>query len=315
MHIPFPFEHRARILIAGAGGGYDFLCGLPIALALMEKGHSVCFANYSFTRLHEVQKAQWITPDVLKVDHNASMPDGAYFPEVKMSKWFKEEKGMDMPVYCYANLGVRPLEKVFRHLRDMLAIDGLIVVDGGVDGIFRGDEFDLGTPSMDSVSVIAGSLVPFASKAYVMTAFGSEGVNHEVSHADALARVAQLTKTNDFFGVSCLLANQSSCLDFLKAVRHILDRTAKQHHSNIVGSMVKAVEGDFGEMAVNAKTIDSPIWVSPLTNMFWYFDLGAVARMKLFYKDALRTDTVAEVADLIADIRKNLRFTRASIPI
>src|SRR5690349_11958440 len=38
-----------RVLIAGAGGGFDVYAGLPLALALWEKGVDVHLANLSFS--------------------------------------------------------------------------------------------------------------------------------------------------------------------------------------------------------------------------------------------------------------------------
>ncbi len=46
-----------------------------------------------------------------------------------------------------------------------------MIVDGGVDGIFRGDEYDLGTPSMDSISIISSSLTITYNHKYPTTAY------------------------------------------------------------------------------------------------------------------------------------------------
>ncbi len=40
-----------RVLIAGAGGGFDVYAGLPLALALQAQGKAVHLANLSFTYL------------------------------------------------------------------------------------------------------------------------------------------------------------------------------------------------------------------------------------------------------------------------
>lgn len=315
MFIPADRKKGSNILLAGAGGGYDFMCALPIALTLMEQGHSVHLANYSFTRLREVKQAEWLSEDLLRVDARSALPESQYFPEAKLSRWFLEARRMQMPVYCYADIGVRPLAKTFKLLKKKLSIDEIFIVDRGVDGIFRGDEFNLGTPTMDAISIIAGALVPFPKKMYAMTAFGSEGVGHEVSHADVLARIAQLTASRDFYGVGSLVASDPSCRGFLDAVDHVWRRTLPQQHGNIVGSIVKSVAGAFGDVAVNTKTVERPIWVSPLTNLYWYFDLGAVARMKLYYRDAVQTDSVGQVVELINNLRKNLHVERQNIPI
>ncbi|TCO48106.1 hypothetical protein [Actinocrispum wychmicini] len=40
-----------RILVAGAGGGFDVYAGLPLAFALTAMGKDVHLANFSFTDL------------------------------------------------------------------------------------------------------------------------------------------------------------------------------------------------------------------------------------------------------------------------
>jgi hypothetical protein len=40
-----------RVLVAGAGGGFDVYAGLPLALALQARGKQVFLANLTFTYL------------------------------------------------------------------------------------------------------------------------------------------------------------------------------------------------------------------------------------------------------------------------
>ncbi len=44
-------EDSERILVAGAGGGFDVYAGLPLAFALMGLGKTVHLANLSFSAL------------------------------------------------------------------------------------------------------------------------------------------------------------------------------------------------------------------------------------------------------------------------
>ncbi|MCX7746923.1 MAG: DUF1152 domain-containing protein [Clostridia bacterium] len=316
MLIPLEFNKESNILLAGAGGGFDFLCALPLALKLMNEGHNVFFANYSFTSLLKVGNSLWVSDEILEVTYESFIEDTEYFPELYLSKWFKEVKGINMPIYCFPRIGVRPLLRAYDFLKAHLKIDEVLIVDGGVDGIFRGDEYDLGTPSMDSISIIAASLSSIEKKYYIFTAFGSEGVNKEVSHGEALERVSGLIKNDKFYGVSSLLKNTAIGKTFLDAVYYIFERMPSKHHSNIVGSIVKAMEGSFGDTAVNEKTAANPIWVSAFTNMFWYFELEAVAKMKLFYEEVLGSNTVEEVSNSIDNIHLAFgKSIRMDIPI
>jgi len=46
-----------RILLAGAGGGFDIFCGLPLYFGLRAAGKSVHLANLSFAPLHTSRPA------------------------------------------------------------------------------------------------------------------------------------------------------------------------------------------------------------------------------------------------------------------
>lgn len=52
-----------RILVAGAGGGFDVYSGLPIALSLMHQGKEVHLANLSSSALAGLPVEGWAAPD------------------------------------------------------------------------------------------------------------------------------------------------------------------------------------------------------------------------------------------------------------
>src|SRR5260370_40342099 len=47
-----------RVLVAGAGGGFDVFCGLPLYFALRDAGRQVFLANLSFAPLHRVGRCR-----------------------------------------------------------------------------------------------------------------------------------------------------------------------------------------------------------------------------------------------------------------
>ena len=57
--VPFELRPGSRVLICGAGGGWDFVCGLPIALELEARGHRAHLLSYSFTDLDAIEGASW----------------------------------------------------------------------------------------------------------------------------------------------------------------------------------------------------------------------------------------------------------------
>jgi hypothetical protein len=47
VHLPIDLSAPSSVLVAGAGGGFDIVCCLPVALALRAQGHRVHLGNYS----------------------------------------------------------------------------------------------------------------------------------------------------------------------------------------------------------------------------------------------------------------------------
>jgi len=203
-----------------------------------------------------------------------------------------------------AQAGVVPTTRSYDYLVERLGIQTVICIDGGVDGLFRGDEFDLATPSMDSISVIAASLCRAVRRIYACTAFGTEGAEGKVSHAQALARMADLVRAGALLGVGTTLRTSDVGREFLDAVETIFRWSLPLRRSIVVGTLQAAIQGAYGPTVVHEKTRDRPPWVSPLTSLIWYFEADAVARMKLFYEAALASLTVADVADAIEQCRR-----------
>src|ERR1051326_3280329 len=147
-----------RVLVAGAGGGFDVYAGLPLALALAGAGKSVHLANLSFSQLWGVPPEDRLTPDVVAVDPDTLGPDD-YFPERTLARWLAEH---DLPstVYAFERVGVAPLRAAYRALVARLEIDAIVLVDGGTDILMRGDEAGLGTPEEDASSLAAVAGVP-----------------------------------------------------------------------------------------------------------------------------------------------------------
>jgi hypothetical protein len=291
------------VLVAGAGGGFDFLCGLPIVLELERRGHDVHIANYSFTRLPHVCGGTWHGEHLLEITADSRLAQGDYFPEQLLARWYRERKSIEKPVWCLAQGGVVPTTASYDCLIDRLCIQSVICIDGGVDGLFRGDEWDLATPSMDSISIMATSLCQAPKKIYACTAFGTEGAEGKVSHAQALARMADLVRADAMLGVGATIRKSEVGRDFLDAVETIFRWLPPLRRSIVVGTLQAAVLGAYGPTVVHEKTRQQPPWVSPLTALIWYFEADAVARLKLFYESSLRSMTVHEVAEAIEQAR------------
>lgn len=60
-------QNARRVLIAGAGSGYDVVCGLPLLFALEARGCEVHLANLTFTDLSAVTEASRPIPNLVRV--------------------------------------------------------------------------------------------------------------------------------------------------------------------------------------------------------------------------------------------------------
>src|SRR5262245_21573947 len=90
--LPFYTELKKaqRILVAGAGGGFDVFSGLPLYFNLRAAGKEVFLANLSFSNLLPTAGRR-LTPYVVEVNADS---DGStsYFPEKQLSAYFREGK-------------------------------------------------------------------------------------------------------------------------------------------------------------------------------------------------------------------------------
>lgn len=145
-------ESARRILIAGAGGGYDVYCGLPLFLALRAQGKDVQLASLSFTYLGDTDAVR-THPVIARVDARTSGAD-RYFPERALCEAL-EAQGIETVVHCFEKVGVRPLRDAYASLVSALELDAIVLVDGGTDILMRGDEPGLGTPEEDMASLAA----------------------------------------------------------------------------------------------------------------------------------------------------------------
>ncbi len=136
-------EQSETILLAGAGGGFDIFCGLPLYFSLKSQGKTVYLANLSFSFLPPSQQEK-LSPHLLKV--TADTPCfNRYFPEQYLATWFRQ-KGQETPIYCFERTGFKPLLVSYQALVEALLLDTVILIDGGTDSLMCGNEIGLGTP-------------------------------------------------------------------------------------------------------------------------------------------------------------------------
>src|ERR1051325_2887823 len=100
LQLPFyaALDSAQTVLLAGAGGGFDIFCGLPLYFGLRAAGKQVHLANLSFSSLYASNGLR-LAPALVEV---TAKPTGdlRYFPERHLACWF-EKRGESLPIYCF----------------------------------------------------------------------------------------------------------------------------------------------------------------------------------------------------------------------
>jgi hypothetical protein len=110
--LPFfaALENSKNILIAGAGGGYDVFCGLPLYFNLKSQGKTVHLANLSFADVIG-STGRKITESLVEVKATTN-GYGSYFPELYLSRWFASQ-GEKVSIFAFENTGVKPITEAY----------------------------------------------------------------------------------------------------------------------------------------------------------------------------------------------------------
>jgi hypothetical protein len=294
VNIPFlaELENAERILIAGAGGGYDVFSGLPLFFQLKNAGKAVWLANLSFTDLAMCDGERPV-PSVVRVLPTTG-GSGDYFPEAHLSSWLSARFG-ETPVYAIERTGGRPVLAAYRWLAEALRPDTLILVDGGTDSLMRGDEIGLGTPEEDMASLAAAhALTGIERKFLVCLGFGVDHF-HGVCHAHVLENIAALIVDGGFLGAWSLMREMAEFQLYREAVDHVGARMPRRP-SIVNTSITAAVDGCFGDHHPTKRTEGSELFINPLMALFWAFRLESVARRNLYLDRVRETGTYPELS-------------------
>jgi hypothetical protein len=293
-----------RVLIAGAGGGFDIFCGLPLYFHLVEQGKTVFLANYSFAYIEEVQGMRPASTVVEVTADSEGLTD--YFPEKYLAQWFRTQ-GQETSIYCFHRTGCLPLLDAYRALATQLQLDTVVVVDGGTDGLMRGDEAGLGTPCEDISSIAAVDELDVERKILVCLGFGVDRY-HGVCHAQFLEAVAELTKQGAFLGVFSLLEQMPEVQKYQAATKAVFTMMP-QRLSMVNGSILAALEGHYGD-SPQTEHANGTLWINPLMTFYWAFDLKAVAKRILYLDDIKKTLSLWDTRHLIDTFRQSCENIR-----
>ena len=284
MQINLPIAHlleeSQNVLIAGAGGGFDIYSGLPLFFHLRAMGKTVHLANYSFVPLNLAKRltaAIEEIPTLLIGVHGAMRLKTQYFPEGYLAEWFLKEQGTEEIIWMLPDSGTDAIATAYKHLTQKLNIDTLILVDGGVDSIMRGDEEGPGTLLDDTISLVAIENLDLPRKILACIGFGTE-VEERVCHYNALENIAGLVKAGAFYGSCSLTPQMDVFAPFESACRYAWEGAEGEEEravSHISSRVIPAAHGEFGDYRMYDRE-KTARFISPLMSIYWFFDAQKV---------------------------------------
>jgi hypothetical protein len=304
-------ENSQNILIAGAGGGFDVFGGLPIYFALSEMGKTVHLANYSFSEPHLVGLKDQLTflgEYVIGARGKVGriLP---YYGEGYLAEWFAEIYGEDVTIWMFPRPGAEPLRLAYETLIEHLGIDALILVDGGVDSLMRGDEEKPGTLIEDSITLSAAKLLRLPVKILATLGFGTET---EVCHHHTLENISALTKAQACLGACALTAEMNVFQLYEAATRYVMEQPVHEP-SYIHARIISGVHGEFGNFHLypNEHSWRYPVFVSPLNSLYWFFDVETVCRCNLLAEALIGTTSIRAALQIYSEYRRLFKIRPA----
>jgi hypothetical protein len=297
------------VLLVGCGDSYDVFGAVPLVVELVLAGRHVHLASLSQTYLAGLSGAAAVSshPSLYKVGAAAAV-NSAYCPEAWLARWLEEQLGRRQPVWCLDRTGVKSMRAALSHLQEQLSVDCVVLIGGGVDALLRGDEHSLGTPAEDFLSLSAVAGLEGVRKVLACIGLGS-GARDGIRHVEVFERIAELTRAGAFLGTAALVGKSTSGKVYQDALRYAFENQSNQKRSHVHDLISRAVRGEFG-------AVDPYSWLSPLLNLFWFFDLNAVARTNLIAAQLETAESFQEIGAIIEAVRRDLPVkSGGAIPI
>jgi hypothetical protein len=291
------------VLIAGMGGGYDVFCGIPIYHTLRQAGFAVHLASYSLADVKNAKGGISLSDTLVGVRGESTITSSPYFPERHLAQFLSEVNNEKVIVWSFHKTGVRPLIDNYQLLLDRLGVTDLILVDGGVDSLMRGDESKTGTLVEDTVSLVAANeLKNLASRTVACLGMGAE---LDIDYGAVFENIAALTRLGGFLG-ACALTPGMEAYKIYEQTVLFAQAQDSQDSSVINSSVISAVQGRYGNAHLTTKTRGSKLWISPLMPLYWFFDVRVLARRSLLYDNFRRTDHFLEAYRAYLRVSKTL---------
>lgn len=299
-----------NILIAGMGGGFDIFCGLPIYFELKKRGFKTHLANFSFSDIESARGGIRLSKTLVGVTGDVPQVN-PYFPEYYLAQWFRDDQDEAITIWAFHKTGAMPLLENYRLLVEHLKVDAIVLVDGGVDSLVRGDEAEKGTLLEDAISMFAVNELPgIAVKLICCIGLGAE---LDMTYAHILENIADLAKQGGFWGTCALTADMLAYQLYEEAVLHV--QSQPYHDESVINSsIISAVRGNFGNYHLTRKTLGSRLWISPLMSLYWFFDFATVVKQNKILSHLLGTQTFMDAVRVARSVIPHIS-TRSSMKI
>lgn len=256
LNLPIDLSGKENILLCGIGGGFDIFVTLPLYYTLTQMGKKCFFHSHQFTNL---------LPSKVGEDcfYGKSFD---YIPEIHLSRFLKQE------IYINGRVGASQLRESYKEIVKRHNIDHIIMVDGGVDSLMRGDEQNPGTITEEFIAFAALKYIQ-VPKTLMCMGFGCEK-EEKISHYRVLENIAFLIREGAFIG-SCSMTKDLQSFKFYRSAYEYVDGIPNHKKSHIHPRIISAVEGVFDEVAFEGETVmknSVSVLLSPLMGVMWFFN-------------------------------------------
>lgn len=219
-----------------------------------------------------------------------------YCPEPWLARWLERGHGYREPIWLLKRCGVRLAVDAYQWLVRSLDVDAVVLVDGGIDVLLKGNETSIGTPAEDLCSLAALSRLTGPDRLIACIGFGSE-LRDGIRHAQVLERMAELTRLGAHRGAAMIHASTPAGAAYRDALEFTFANQAGQKLSHVQSVILASLRGEFGGG-------EADVWVSPLSSVCWLFDLAEVARTHVFLSHLMETESIFDVTAVIRECRR-----------
>ena len=293
-----------RILLAGCGGGYDFMSGLPLYFALKNLGKSPFLANLSFTSLNEAKRLNpndVILKCGLRVHSGTKVNSNIYFPELFACQWF-HERGEEVEIFAFDHFPASPdLVDCYQWVCEERGIQAIVLVDGGTDSLTYGDECKMGTPVEDHTSMAAVDMVEGVGlKLLCCIGFGVDSF-HGINHGLFLENVARAEKQGHFYGSFSVSRLTPEARLYMECYEYV---ASKMQSSIVCSSIINGIKGEFGNFHSTERTMNSTLFINHLMCIMWTFDLPGICK-NIPYLDKVKKSSGGQETDAIIESHRS----------